>query len=661
MTKKITSLFVALMLVAGVFGATTASAATVAELQAMIAQLQTQLSALGGSSAVTTTTATTFTRDLTVGSTGADVAALQAVLNTEVDAGLPGTTYFGALTKAAVVKFQKANGINATGYVGPLTRAALNSLQTPTVTTTTTTTTTTDTTTTTSTLEGTDGSISDVSLLSQYDDEEVGEGKEDVKVLGVEVEASNDGDIALKSIKIAFDPNGNTGSEDLDDYIDSVAVWQGTTKIGSADVDDFNQDDNDVYTKTITLDSGVVVKADETEKFYVTVTAANNIDSDDMTGDSWTLAVESIRFADGSGVVTTDDSTGDLVSLDGDGTPAGTPVSFVTYSDSTDTELKFSLDTSSPDEGVVTIDDSDTTDNVVLLVGKIKLEGDSDVTIDELPITLAVTGTSSIATMVDGLTLKLGDEEYSENAATTTTFNNLNYTLGAGDTVTFTVLADINGAEEFAEGDSLKASLTSTNRDNIDAENEEGDQLSDSSEKSGTITGKNQSFRTDGISVELSGTPTEEVTKDIDTQSGIVAEQGTFVIKYKVTANGDDMYIDKSVQSMVATPSTAGAGTAWATTTDITSATSTVLSATVSVSGSTDDDTTTDYYIAEGESRTFTLKVLLEPGVDGNQAVQLTGINWTSDASDTTADNYYTFNLDDFKTDSLFLDTTYDD
>ncbi|MCX6712867.1 MAG: peptidoglycan-binding domain-containing protein, partial [Candidatus Vogelbacteria bacterium] len=127
--KKITSLVVALLLVVGVAGALTASAATTAELQAMIAQLQAQLSALTGGS--TSVGGTAFTQNLTVGSRGAEVSALQEVLNTEVDAGLPITGYFGGLTKAAVIKFQKANGISGTGYVGPLTRAALNDLQAP--------------------------------------------------------------------------------------------------------------------------------------------------------------------------------------------------------------------------------------------------------------------------------------------------------------------------------------------------------------------------------------------------------------------------------------------------------------------------------------------------------------------------------------------------
>lgn len=62
-----------------------------------------------------------FTKDLTVGSSGADVTALQNALGVS-----PATGYFGSVTKAAVVAYQKAHNLPASGYVGALTRAALN-------------------------------------------------------------------------------------------------------------------------------------------------------------------------------------------------------------------------------------------------------------------------------------------------------------------------------------------------------------------------------------------------------------------------------------------------------------------------------------------------------------------------------------------------------
>ncbi|OHB17729.1 MAG: hypothetical protein A2749_01675 [Parcubacteria group bacterium RIFCSPHIGHO2_01_FULL_45_26] len=69
-----------------------------------------------------------FSNNLTVGSTGNDVTELQKVLIAEgyLSIAAP-TSYFGALTKAAVIKYQAAHGISPqSGYVGPLTRAQLN-------------------------------------------------------------------------------------------------------------------------------------------------------------------------------------------------------------------------------------------------------------------------------------------------------------------------------------------------------------------------------------------------------------------------------------------------------------------------------------------------------------------------------------------------------
>jgi len=75
--------------------------------------------------------ATSFFRDLTLGSQGEDVTALQAFLIAE-DTGVKAdalaaagaTGYFGGMTLAALVEYQAAIGVNpASGYFGPLTRA----------------------------------------------------------------------------------------------------------------------------------------------------------------------------------------------------------------------------------------------------------------------------------------------------------------------------------------------------------------------------------------------------------------------------------------------------------------------------------------------------------------------------------------------------------
>ncbi len=103
-----------------------AKADTISDLQAQIASLTAQLSKLSGSTV--TTTSGSFNTNLTVGSKGADVVALQNFLikgGYAIAAGATGN--FGPQTKAALAAYQAANAITpAAGYFGPITRAKVN-------------------------------------------------------------------------------------------------------------------------------------------------------------------------------------------------------------------------------------------------------------------------------------------------------------------------------------------------------------------------------------------------------------------------------------------------------------------------------------------------------------------------------------------------------
>lgn len=80
-------------------------------------------------SAQTTTSAYTFSSNLTIGSRGADVVALQTFLESKGLLTIPAGTakgYFGALTRSAVSAYQAMKGITPTaGYFGAITRAAV--------------------------------------------------------------------------------------------------------------------------------------------------------------------------------------------------------------------------------------------------------------------------------------------------------------------------------------------------------------------------------------------------------------------------------------------------------------------------------------------------------------------------------------------------------
>ena len=101
-----------------------ADAATIANVQA----------SLTGSAPVSTGSSTgtgssyAFTRNLTVGSTGDDVKALQQIL---INGGFlkisAATNYFGSMTQSALAAWQKANNISpAAGYFGAISRQAMS-------------------------------------------------------------------------------------------------------------------------------------------------------------------------------------------------------------------------------------------------------------------------------------------------------------------------------------------------------------------------------------------------------------------------------------------------------------------------------------------------------------------------------------------------------
>jgi len=140
MTKKFTSIVAALALVLSIVGVNTASALTagdIAMLQAAGIISASQAATLSAGLTPTSSVSTggySFTRDLTIGSKGADVTALQEALVNAGHLSMPAGVaygYFGSVTKSALVKYQLSKGITpAAGYFGPKTRTSFGSMTT---------------------------------------------------------------------------------------------------------------------------------------------------------------------------------------------------------------------------------------------------------------------------------------------------------------------------------------------------------------------------------------------------------------------------------------------------------------------------------------------------------------------------------------------------
>src|SRR3989344_834042 len=317
---KIAALTVGMTFALGVM-ATPASAQTIAELQAQINALMAQLAALQGSSVPSTTT--TFTMDLTVGSTGAEVTALQQVLVSGgylvMPVGVP-MGYFGSLTQAAVAKWQAANGVSpAAGYWGPISRAKYASMAGTTVPPTGGTstvpgcsvgamfssTTGAPCTSGTITTPGVEGTITATLYPSPASGTKMYEGDTKRAVLGIELEAKTS-DIRIERVKLDLDHVTGTTVADNNFYrkiAQKIYVMDGSTVLGSMDlnISTVVEDGSDRFITIAGLN--FVVPKGTKKVLTIALDAMGTWDSDFNTETfSITVPVDGVRGVDGAGV-----------------------------------------------------------------------------------------------------------------------------------------------------------------------------------------------------------------------------------------------------------------------------------------------------------------------------------------------------------------------
>ena len=651
--------FVAAAMMISLF-APAAKAQTAEELQTQINDLMAQIATLqaqvgqGGTSA-SGVCPYTWTRDLNMGATGADVMKLQQFLNANADtrvsasgAGSVGaeTEYYGALTGAAVAKFQvmyraeiltPLGMVNPSTYFGPSTRAKANSVcvtapvidpvdpGTPTPTPI-------------GELEGGAGSINDVNYISKLSNEEVGEAVEDAEVAGLEIEADSGSDIELTAVNLNFS-KGTAGSN-FDKYAEEVSVWVDGEEVARVDADEFTKSNN--YDKTVSLDAGGIIRAGETGELVVKVSGISNLDSTDAT-DTWTLEFESVRFRDAQGASVTDTSTGVINDA------AGRTFSFESFATAADLELKItSGDDSINDAHVIVVDDTNDTDGVELFSFNLEAEGDSDIVIDGLPINFTSVG-AGVGEIVNTAEIwadgeLIGSESVSTTTATTReiVFDNLDWTISAGDKVAIVIKVDVNDTDGgFGEGATLAAVFGETETDDtdFDAVDSEGNDLADG-DKTGSASGDAQLFYTIAPEVEVLST----TISPIDNGTA-AAESALAKTQLKITARGGTLYLNGDNETTEAKrffkTAVYGSGTSASTTASTTTYTINAGTNDVTNSGANDEYYTLD----EGESMTITVESIVTQATVTSTAV-LAGVKaeaiqfGTAATSDTTRSTY---------------------
>ena len=442
--RKIGVAVIALVTIVSVSGIAPAVAQTPAELQAQINTLMAQITALQAQLAVgapatpAPVAVFNFTRNLTVGSTGEDVKALQQFLNAQgfavaaTGAGSAGneSTAFGPRTQAALARFQGANNISpALGFFGPVTRARIATVapapvapvtpvapvapDAPAV----------------------EGTLS-AELLPSPLGVRVAVNETNRAVAAFELEAK-DSNIRVQRVDVLFD--GSTGVTDERPWraFNRVALSVGGEVVATRAITgraDFTEVDNAYVLRF----SGINVNIPVGTKQTWTVQVSANPVIEETSRGTWTITVpvEGVRGIDGAGI----------------NQNAGvTTVRNFTVARETTGTLAVTLNANNLAERAVQVDDVDTTDGVQLLAFDVRATR-SAVTMKEVDVNLAptivsgVTGANQstvapVARLYRGTTL-VGSATVP--ATGVVEFENMESLIERDSTATFTVRVNLN-------------------------------------------------------------------------------------------------------------------------------------------------------------------------------------------------------------------------
>ena len=571
----------------------------------------------------------TFSTNLTVGSTGADVVALQTWLIANgysipaIASGAASKGYFGAQTQTAVKAYQVAKGIPSTGFVGPLTRGALNggssapvavgcpagyvctavggtpvTPATPGVIST----------------PGVEGILS-VTQSNAGVSSTVYEGQTMAAVLGFDVEAKNS-DILVQRVKL----NLGTETKIYNKIYSKVYLVDGSTVLSSVDLNSSTVvKDGSNYTVTFSGFNALVSKGSK-KNLTVKADVRSSIDTTDLSSNYtitlWTT--NAVRGIDGAGI--------DQYA----GTSAITKTINVDASLAENATLKISTNTATQKANdIVAAEGSDEAQysKLPVLTFDLKAEKDSvkitDLTVD---ITKSGTGGATASTTVylyEGST-ELDNASYSSGSAL---FSDVDLIVSKDSTRTLTVMVDIDGANGTVS--QIAADIDTAD---VVSENMAGDSITES----GSATGETMYVRNLGPVFALVNRSAVRSALSSNDTSGIATSTGTGKFTLTIKAVGGDISFGSagSTTPAFSTTSTAVAsvyrnGAANGTVSANTSAGSNAI---VSYSTPSSGVTTNGETWTLQEGNTVTLDVDYQITVAGssanNYAFQMNGVRW---------------------------------
>ncbi len=398
----------------------------------------------------------TFTRNLTLGATGADVTALQNFLisnGNTIPAGATG--YFGAQTQAALAAYQAAKGITpAVGYFGPITMASVNAntqVVTPvagdlcpngmtlasnctlppggvavtlcpngmtlasncTV------------------APGATGSASNeegwftAKIAGTPSNNANAVAGSDVPVLGIEIEARQS-DIKIQRADLEFEVTRSGSVTNPGNFITNISIYDGSRELVSKSVNNssFERDGSRYYVRMTGIDANVAKGAKKT--LTVRIDTVSGLDSNRVVKVSLYNGTSAIRGTDNAGV---DSNTGFTESR---------THTFKTGNDST---VNLSSSASNPDAKTVAVDDTDGVSDVPMLAVRLKSTVGASVVKDVRIDVGASIATSSATTLsvYEGNTLI---DSASVPSTGIVVFEDLDIDLAKDETRTLTFKAD---------------------------------------------------------------------------------------------------------------------------------------------------------------------------------------------------------------------------